>query len=164
MSRPIILDISFWQENQDTKTVFVDFNKMKESGADGVILRVGQATWEDKQFEQYWKNSQNSGLLRGAYWYYDNTVSPKIQAEKCTSILKRLNCKLEMPLFLDFEDRRSYEPYHGWKNWYDFIESIKKSIPEISLGIYTGYYYWQEFKPQDYAEASYFGKYPLWIA
>lgn len=165
MGRPLILDISFYQDNPDTKDRIVDFTKMKSSGVSGVIFRVGQATWEDKKFEEYWKNSEGKGLSRGAYWYYDNSVDPKVQARKCVSILHRLNSKLEIPLFADFEDKRTTLPYHGWKKWYEFMEELK-SVSNYDLGVYSNYYYWMENKPKgsESFREKYFSTYPFWIA
>ena len=165
MKKPLILDISFWQENPDTKDIIVDFQKMKSSGASGVIFRVGQGTWEDKQFENYWKNSEGKGLSRGGYWYYDSSVDPKVQARKCVSILKRLNVKLEMPLFADFEDKRTYLPFHGWKKWYEFLEELKL-LSNYKLGVYSNYYYWLENRPRgiESFRDRFFSNFPFWLA
>lgn len=165
VKKALILDISFWQDNPDTENVIVDFNKMASSDASGVIFRVGQATWEDIKFEEYWKNSHGKGLLRGGYWYYDNSVDPKIQARKCASILKKYDCKLELPLFADFEDRRIHLDHHGWEKWYQFMEELKL-LSSYDLGVYTGYYYWEEHKPQgiNSFKERYFSQYPLWLA
>ena len=165
VGRPLILDISFYQDNPDTEERIVDFKKMKSSGVSGVIFRVGQATWEDKKFVEYWRNSETSGLSRGAYWYYDNSVDPKIQARKCISILNKMNAKLEMPLFADFEDKRTSLPYHGWKKWYEFLEELGY-ISDYNLGIYSNYYYWMENRPKgsESFRDKYFGSYPLWLA
>lgn len=165
MKRSVIVDISFWQDNPDTIRK-VDFGQMRLAGADGVIFRIGQATWEDKKFKEYWKTSENMGLLRGGYWYYDNSVSPKVQAQLCVKILKENNCKLNLPLFADFEDKRTGLPFpfRGWKNWYDFIEELKRLLPDQMIGVYTGYYYWMENKPFDVSKEKYFSQYPLWLA
>ena len=162
--RPLILDISFYQDNPDTPSIIVNFETMKNSGVSGVIFRVGQATWEDKKFGEYWKNSEGKGLLRGAYWYYDNSESPENQAELCVSILKKYKAKLDMPLYADFEDRRDKLPFMGWEKWYRFIERIKLLSPEIKVGVYSGYYYWIEYCPKTQPQRDYFGKYPFWIA
>lgn len=161
MTRPLILDISFWQDNPDTKDIIVDFNKMRLN-ASGVILRIGQGNWEDKKFYEYWTNA-NGKLPIGGYWYYDNSYDPEKQAELCVSILKKYNVNFSLPLFADFEDRKT-APFSNWKNWYKFIERLKLRIPEIKIGIYTGYYYWLEFCPLRQEERDYFGKYDLWIA
>lgn len=162
--RPIVLDISFYQDNPDTKDIIVDFYKMKSSGVSGVIFRVGQGSWEDTKFGEYWKNSNEIGLARGAYWYYDNRYSPKEQAIKCLLTLEKYDVELDMPLFADFEDRRSGS-YGKWNDWYNFLEELNaRSNSKIKLGIYSNYYYWMEFKPKEISAEKYFSTYPLWIA
>jgi hypothetical protein len=64
-----------------------------------------------------------------------------------------------MEMWGDFEDRYG-GPYGGWRNWFDFMERIRALLPEKKLGVYTGYYYFQEFA----AGVKYFAQYPLWIA
>lgn len=162
MKRPLILDISFYQDNPDTKNIIVDFDKIKLN-ADGVILRIGQAEWEDKKFKEYLDGSNRVNIPIGGYWYYDNRYSPEKQADLCSSIIEKYNVKFDLPLFADFEDRR-VSTYSGWNNWYRFIERLKKNIPSVDLGIYTGYYYWVEFCPKEQSQRDYFGKYDLWIA
>lgn len=163
--RPIVLDISFYQDNPDTARI-VDFQKMKNAGVSGIIFRVGQATWEDKKVGEYWKNSSNKGFLRGGYWYYDNSTDPYVQARKCFSIMDKYEMSFELPLFADFEDKRTNLPFHGWKHWYNFIEELKRLMPKIKIGVYSGYYYWEENKPTglNAFRQSYFAQYPFWIA
>ena len=163
--RSLVLDISFYQDNPDT-SYFVDFEIMKQSGVDGVILRIGQNLWEDKKFGEYWKNSEAKGILRGGYWYYDNRISPENQAEKCASIIKKYAAKFDLPVFADFEDNRvgSEFPYMGWNNWYRFLTKLESLLPNVRLGVYTGYYYFLENAPKIQSQRDYFGKYPLWIA
>lgn len=165
MSKVKILDISYYQDNPDTP-IKVDFETMRNSGVDGVIFRIGQNTWEDLKFKEYWENSSGKGFLRGGYWYYDNRISPEIQAEKCVSIIKKYDANFELPLFADFEDRRvgSSFPYMGWNNWYRFLTKLEILLPDFELGLYTGYYYFLENCPKTQPQRDYFGKYPLWIA
>lgn len=163
--RPLILDISFYQDNPETQRE-VSFEAMASTDAVGVIFRIGQGTWTDRKIKEYWKNSEGLGLLRGGYWYYDNSFHPKVQAQKCASIIRENNISFELPLFADFEDERKTLEHHGWKKWFDFMEELKVLLPEFKLGVYTGYHYWQENKPR-YLEAfreKYFSQYPLWIA
>ena len=162
MKRPLILDISFYQDNPDTKSIFVNFDKMKLN-ADGVIFRVGQAEWEDKKLKEYLDASSNVGILTGGYWYYDNRYSPEKQADLCSSIVDKYSIKFNLPLFADFEDRR-ISSFSGWDNWYRFMERLKKNLPDVKIGVYTGYYYWLEFCPKEKSQRDYFGKFPLWIA
>ena len=96
-------------------------------------------------------------MIRGSYWFYDSRVNPKRQAEKWVETLG--NDTGEMEMWCDYEDRYG-GPFGGWRNWFDFMERIKTLLPEKKLGVYTGYYYFQEFA----AGINYFAQYPLWIA
>jgi len=157
----IIPDISFWQENTGTETK-VNFERMKK-WTDGVIIRAGQGSWIDREFKNYWKGAKEAGLLRGSYWYYDNNVDPKVQAEKWVDILG--NDRGELPMWCDFE-QAAYGKYKGWKHWYNFITVVQSLMPSATIGIYTGYYYWTDNTTIDIPKASleWFGQFPLWIA
>jgi GH25 family lysozyme M1 (1,4-beta-N-acetylmuramidase) len=148
-------DFSFWQDNPDTPNG-INFSLVRNN-TKGVIIRAGQNLWPDNEFSISWKNAKKVGLLRGSYWFYDSTANPKRQAEKYAEVLG--DDPGEMELWCDFEDRYGGE-YGGWRNWHDFMERLKVLLPGKQLGVYTGYYYWQEFA----AGVKYFSQYPLWIA
>lgn len=148
-------DVSFWQDDPTT-IVPIDFDQMAKN-TEGVIIRAGQGTFEDKVFKTSWKNAKAAGLLRGAYWFYDSRVDAKRQAEKFVSVLG--NDLGEMEMWCDYEDRYG-GPHGGWKNWYNFMVRIQQLLPNKQLGIYTGYYYWTEFG----SSSEWFGKFPLWQA
>lgn len=148
-------DISFWQDDPTT-TQGINFVKMAEMTR-GVIIRAGQGTYEDKVFQTSWKNAKQAGLIRGSYWFYDSRVNPKRQAEKWVEIMG--NDTGEMEMWCDFEDRYGGQ-YTGWRHWFDFVERIRALLPNQKLGVYTGYYYFQEFA----AGVRYFAQFPLWIA
>lgn len=148
-------DVSFWQDDPTTPQP-ISFQQMS-SMTRGVIIRAGQGTFEDRVFKTSWKNAKQAGLVRGSYWFYDSRVNPKRQAEKYVEVMG--NDSGEMEMWCDYEDRYG-GPFGGWRNWFDFMERIKALLPEKKLGVYTGYYYWQEFAPG----VSYFAQYPLWIA
>lgn len=151
----IIPDISFWQ-NDPTTPRGVDFRVMRQK-TPAVIVRAGQGTWKDNQFDYHWQGAKAEGMKRGSYWYYDNTINPKRQAEKWSEIMAGDLGELE--LYADFEDRTS-SPFRGWKHWYDFMERFKQLNPTAKMGVYTGYYYFNEFA----YGVDYFSQYPLWIA
>ena len=148
-------DISFWQDDPTT-SAGINFSKMAEMTR-GVIIRAGQGSYEDKVFQTSWNNARQAGLIRGSYWFYDSRVSAKRQAEKWVEILG--NDTGEMEMWCDFEERYGGQ-YTGWRHWFDFMERIKALLPDKKLGVYTGYYYFQEFA----ASVNYFSQYPLWIA
>lgn len=161
MTNTIGPDISFYQDDPST-TFTPDFSKMA-----WVILRAGQNTWIDRDFKRNWKEAKKTGIPRGAYWFFDSRVDPKKQAQLFVSAFD--GDFGELPLFGDFEDIYN-GPFKGWKNWYDFLEEVKRLVPDsVEIGVYTGYYYWKENTlglPGGIPAASleYFKQYPLWIA
>lgn len=88
---------------------YVDFNKVKNSGVDFVIIRVGWIGNKnnhtlDKYFNEYYVNAKNAGLKIGFYVY---SYCRSIEAVKSgiNWTLNQLNGKnFDMPLFLDMED------------------------------------------------------------
>ena len=59
------IDVSAWQGK-------IDFQKVKQSGIDFVIIRAGYgkvASQKDPYFETNYKNAKAAGLQVGAYWY-----------------------------------------------------------------------------------------------
>ncbi|HCR72359.1 MAG TPA: hypothetical protein DIW23_13000 [Anaerolineae bacterium] len=148
-------DVSFSQDDPTTPQG-INFSKMKTL-THGVIIRAGQNLWEDNEFKISWANAKQAGLSRGSYWFYDSRANPKRQAEKWVEVMG--NDLGEMEMWCDFEDRYGGQ-FTGWRHWFDFMERLRQLVPQKQLGVYTGYYYWQEFA----AGISYFGKYPLWIA
>ena len=167
----ILTDISFYQYGYTnppsdwTITRYIDFEKMRRLTS-AVIIRAGQNLWKDRAFDISWQRAKEAGLHRGCYWFYDSRVSPNLQAELW---IKIMNGDLgELPLWCDSED--NYKgAYGGWKNFYNFIEALKKLAPKKEIGVYTNYYYWLEntiASPTGISNASlnYFKQYPLWIA
>ena len=73
-------DVSFYQDKPDTPKG-IDFAMMKAAGARFAIIRAGQNLWEDRAFDESWRNSKGV-LPRGSYWFYDSRVDPKFQAKK----------------------------------------------------------------------------------
>lgn len=161
-TKVLLIDTSKWQ-NDPTTPKGIDFEIMKASGCQGVIMKVGQGGFIDRDWKANLENAKKAGLPVGGYWYYDNKFTPKSQAKK---FLEETQETLELGLWLDLEDR-SQGQYRGWKRWYDFLEEVKSARPNAKIGIYTGYYYWTEYTQGSGippASLKYFEQYPLWIA
>ncbi|NPV77892.1 MAG: hypothetical protein HPY59_16145, partial [Anaerolineae bacterium] len=79
MERTLGIDVSFWQDNNNTPQQ-IDWNKAKKAGAVFAFIKASQATFTDSDFEYNWQNAKTAGILRGAYHFYDYRVSPKTQA------------------------------------------------------------------------------------
>ncbi len=129
-------DVSFWQGN-------VDFRKMKKAGASFTFIKASQNVWHDKKFEQNWANARESGILRGAYHFFDmrdGSKSAKEQARYFASLLKGDMGELR-PVF-DFESPgvNGYPtlPDHDTcvRHVYDFMNTFKKEM-EIYPMLYT---------------------------
>ena len=92
------IDLSFW--NTD-----VDFEKLKESGIDFVIIRAGSRNQRpDRQFEAHYKAAKEAGLDVGCYFYsYAETVSEVLEeAEILLDIIEGKT--FEYPIYFDMED------------------------------------------------------------
>lgn len=83
----------------------VDFNIMKSSGIEFVMIRAGYGTTIDKRFITYINNAISVGLHVGVYWfiYAANTTVAKQNAEKCDSVIRAYKDKIDMGVFADFE-------------------------------------------------------------
>ncbi|MCM1525474.1 MAG: glycoside hydrolase family 25 protein [Ruminococcus sp.] len=97
-----LIDLSKWNGK-------VDFNKVKSSGIDGVIIRTGYGVENPKQvdnrFEEYYKGAKAAGLYVGAYHYsYAKTAqAAEKEAEFMLKIMKGKT--FELPLYGDFEEQ-----------------------------------------------------------
>lgn len=83
----------------------VDFNKVKQSGIDFVILRSTTKNGQpDVRFEEYYKGATNAGLPVSVYKYsYAKSVA---EAQKeAESVIKLLNGRKCEEIWLDMEDK-----------------------------------------------------------
>lgn len=98
----LILDIS---ENNG----YIDFEKVKQAGIEGVIIRIGWIGNKnnhtiDKYFNDYYNRAKNVGLKVGFY-VYSYVKSKQALEGACQWILNQIQDKsFELPLFLDLED------------------------------------------------------------
>ena len=100
MSSITCIDVSCWQQN-------VNYNKVKASGIEAVIIRAGfgrEVSQKDNEFETHYKNAKAAGLKVGAYWYsYANSpADAKKEAEACLACVKGKS--FDMPIYFDMEE------------------------------------------------------------
>lgn len=88
---------------------YIDFGKLKQTGINDVIIRVGwignkQNHTIDKYFNEYYKQAKNYGFNVGVYVfnYCKNLDTLKQGIDWTFRMLE--NKVLELPLFLDVED------------------------------------------------------------
>lgn len=105
------IDVSKWQG-------VIDFKKVKESGCEFVIIRIGHQDGRNGQyiidpyFEENYKNALKNNLNVGVYFYSyaDSNEEAKKQAEW---IVKTLNGrKLDLPIVYDWESFSSFNSYN----------------------------------------------------
>lgn len=88
----------------------IDFKKVKDSGIEFVILRIGyggSAPVKDEKFEENYNNARANGLLVGAYIYSYADTPSDITKEK-EAVIKWLDGRhLDLPVFLDLEDAKT---------------------------------------------------------
>lgn len=94
------IDVSCWQ-------VDVDYNKVKSSGINVVLIRAGfgrEASQKDSQFENHYRGAKAAGLKIGVYWYsYADSISDAInEANACLACLN--GRKLDLPVYYDLEE------------------------------------------------------------
>lgn len=98
-----IIDISEHNGN-------IDFNKVKQSGVEGVIIRIGWIGNHnnhtiDKKFNEYYNKARTANLAIGFYVYsYSKSVNAvKSGANWTISLLKGKS--IQLPVFIDLEDK-----------------------------------------------------------
>lgn len=82
----------------------IDFARMKLEGVEGVIIRGGDGTYLDKEFETFYNKAKLRGLPVGVFWYSRavNVAQAQAEAERLyTHCLKGRS--FDLPIYLDVE-------------------------------------------------------------
>lgn len=93
----------------------IDWNKVKRSGVDFVILRAGYTDYrtgklhKDIMFEQNYRDARKAGLMVGAYMFSQASSVKEAKHEAEFLVETVNNRELQMPLVMD------YELMHGGK-------------------------------------------------
>lgn len=151
-----LVDVSEWQQN-------VDYNKLKRSGINAVIIRAGygrEVSQKDNMFESHFRNAKNANLKIGVYWYsYADSVSDaEKEAKACLECIK--NKSIDMPIYYDLED--SSQIWLGKTKLTEiaekFCETVKKS--GYKAGVYANLNWFNNYL--DYNKLK--SKYSIWLA
>ena len=150
------IDVSCWQ-------VGVDYNKVKSSGINVVLIRAGfgrKASQKDKQFETHYKNAKAAGLKIGVYWYsYAEGISDAAnEANACLACLN--GRKLDLPVYFDLEEpwQQSFGKATLTAMAEKFCDTIKKH--GYRAGIYANAYWFT----QCLNYSTLYNKYSIWLA
>lgn len=150
-------DVAFYQADP-RKGQYIDFQKMKGSGASFVVIKCGQWNFKDPAFDVNWQASKAVNLTRMSYWFEDYRDTGKQQAIRYWAYL---GGDVGQMLWIDFETGAG-----TWREVYDMIYELQvlSNLPNERIGIYTGYYYWFDYGPKTPEEKNRFAKHPLWLA
>lgn len=171
-STKIGIDVSKWQGE-------IDFTKVKNAGAEFVIIRIGTGLGFkkeyviDKYFKQNIENARKAGLKVGVYYYSYATTKDEAKSEAKWVIETLGGTSLDLPIAFDWE---SFSYFNGLgMSLYDLnsVASAFKSIIEkhgYKYILYGSKYYlnniWNEDAPVWLAhytsKTNYEGKYMLW--
>lgn len=150
------IDVSYCQTG-------VDYNKVKNSGIDAVIIRAGfgkETYQKDSEFETHYRNAKKAGLAVGVYWYsYAYSVAEaKQEAKVCLACIKGKT--LELPVYFDLEE--SGQTRLGMSALTNiaiaFCEAIKAS--GYRAGVYSNLNWLNNYL--DYEKLR--NKYSIWLA
>ena len=155
-------DVSKWQDSNYTPGKKIDFDKMKSQGVKFVFIKACQNLTKDEDFDDYWKASKDSGLMRGAYSFYEYRPafqkSPKDQADFFLDVMS--GDFGELGLALDYE-----KPNSTWPP----LPAVNVSLSNIFTFMYTVEQQTKEdtifYSNLDFIK-NYLGynKIPLWLA
>ena len=150
------IDISFCQRD-------IDFNKVKQSGIEAVIIRAGygrESSQKDRQFENHYKGAKVAGLKIGAYWYsYANSSNDAVtEAKACLACLN--GRALDLPVYFDLEE--SWQQSFGVNTLTKFAENFCDKIKSggYRAGVYANAYWFNNCL--DYQTLR--SKYSIWLA
>lgn len=153
------IDVSRYQEN-------IDFERVKNSGVEFVIIRIGvqSGAKKDVSIDSYYleniKKAKEAGLLVGVY-LYSTAISPEIAKEQAKWVIKTLDgVKLDFPIAFDWENWQYFREYEI--SLYDLSKSYLSFAEEIEKNGYKAMLYGSKY----YLENMWLdkGNYPVWLA
>lgn len=154
------IDISAYQG-------IVDFDKVKKSGIEFVIIRAGWGGGvKDKYFDRNVQECVKRNIPFGVYWfiYAANDTDAAKNAQCCLNVIKGL--KLDYPVWCDFEyDSVSYASKKGVyvdkttaSRWVKiFLDTVKKA--GYAVGNYTNLDYYKRYFDNEVNN-----RYDVWFA
>ena len=162
MTEPFkVIDVSAWQEE-------VDYAKVKESGVEGVIIRLARYNMDkDPYFDRNYTEAKKHGLLVGCYYFIgaSNVKEAEKEAEKVIQLLDEKKYELELPVFYDVEDEHDTFPGNitilDDQRLTDMVKRFCDTL--LENGYYAGFYCNLKFaKNEIYMDQ--LSKYPFWVA
>ena len=156
------IDISAWQGT-------VDFNRVKSSGVQFVILREGYSTVADSKFFEYVKGANAAGLYIPAVYHFcyaTNEAGAIMEAQSCIANVTKAGLPKSTILFFDFEydtinNARKKGVNLGRTQCIAFSKAFCNTV--LAQGFNTGIYCNLDYYNNMYDQAT-LNAYNLWIA
>lgn len=152
------IDVSKWQGD-------IDFSKLKSTGVEFVIIRIGSSTgingenFIDSKFIQNIKNANSVGIPVGVYFYsYANSVDRAISDAKW--IIENIkDYKVELPIAFDWENWGSFNTYE--LSFFGLTNMAKRFMDTVKSAGYDAMLY----SSKTYLENIWMSvDYPVWLA
>ena len=151
------IDVSKWQGN-------IDFEKLKNSGVEFIIIRVGTGlgfgveSIEDPNFKQNIEGAKKAGIPVGVYYYsYATSVKEAIrQANFVIDLVK--DYKLDLPIVFDWESWSYFNSLN--LSIHDINEVANAFLSEVEKAGYKGMLYGSKY----YLQWIWDTDYPVWLA
>lgn len=151
------IDVSKWQGN-------IDFEKLKNSGVEFIIIRVGTGlgfdadSVEDPYFKQNIEGAKKAGIPVGVYYYsYATSVKEAIrQANFVIDLVK--DYKLDLPIVFDWESWSYFNSLN--LSIHDINEVANAFLSEVEKAGYKGMLYGSKY----YLQWIWDTDYPVWLA
>jgi len=184
-TRMLGVDVSTWQN-------YIDWNKVKASGIDFVMIRAGFRGYgsgllvEDDLFYTNLKNAKAAGLRVGVYFFSQaiNEVEGVEEASMVVSLIRKYGISLDYPIAFDSE----YSGAAGNNGRADrlsrsertavavaFCETVRNAgysamvyaskswfETNLSTSAFSNYYIWLAHYTSGGAPSSYSGRYEMW--
>ena len=152
-----VIDVSHWQGN-------IDFNKVKQSGIEGVIIKAGGSDagfYTDARFNDNYNKALYAGLHIGSYYFVGknclSTEDGKADAQRFINIIK--GKKFDLPVYMDVEAQEPKQNDKVTDSIIGFCEEMEKN------GYFVGVYASDLSGFKDRINLSRIqGKYTLWVA
>ena len=153
------IDVSNWQGD-------IDFNKVKNAGAEFVIIRIGVELSKSKEveidtrYEEYIKDAREAGLKIGVY-FYSNAESVEEAKKHALWVINTLDKEeLDLPVTFDWENFSKWNSLH--LSFHDINEIADTFINIIEKSGYKGMLYSSKFYLENIWENK--NNYPVWLA
>lgn len=151
------IDVSSWQQGK------VDWAKVKASGIAFAFIKATEGVnYVNPHFKRDWQETKSKGIIRGAYHFFEPTLSAEEQVRHFISTVRVLDAG-DLPPVLDLEGEKwTAVPAHlRMEMVLTWIYAVEKELGKKPI-LYLGFYFARDvLGTGHYRELS---TYKLWIA